>query len=44
MKIVRLDTWIVSVPYLHDEISSRVARGGVVQWFGVRLAPPSHLA
>src|SRR5580765_3346864 len=29
MKIVRLDTWIVSVPYLHDEISSRVARGGV---------------
>ena len=29
MKITRLDTWIVSVPYLHDEISSRVARGGV---------------
>jgi hypothetical protein len=29
MRIVRLDTWIVSVPYLRDEISSRVARGGV---------------
>ena len=29
MKIVRLETWTLSVPYLHDEISSRVARSGV---------------
>ena len=29
MKIIRLETWTVSVPYLHDEISSRVARSGV---------------
>ena len=29
MKIVALDTWIVSVPYTHDEISARVARAGV---------------
>lgn len=29
MKITRLETWTVSVPYLHDEISSRVARSGV---------------
>jgi len=29
MKIDRLQTFIVSVPYLHDEVSSRVHRGGV---------------
>jgi glucarate dehydratase len=29
MKIIGLDTWIVSVPYAHDEVSSRVHRGGV---------------
>jgi L-alanine-DL-glutamate epimerase-like enolase superfamily enzyme len=29
MKITHLETWTVSVPYLHDEISSRVARSGV---------------
>lgn len=29
MKVVRLETWIVSVPYKHAEISSRVERGGV---------------
>jgi L-alanine-DL-glutamate epimerase-like enolase superfamily enzyme len=29
MKIVALETVIVSVPYKHDEISSRVYRGGV---------------
>jgi glucarate dehydratase len=29
MKIVGLDTWIVSVPYAHDEVSARVHRGGV---------------
>src|SRR6185436_7409414 len=29
MKISRLETWTLSVPYLHDEISSRVARSGV---------------
>jgi L-Ala-D/L-Glu epimerase len=29
MKIIRLETWTLSVPYLHDEISSRVARSGV---------------
>ncbi len=29
MRISRLETWIVSVPYLHDEVSTRVYRGGV---------------
>jgi L-alanine-DL-glutamate epimerase-like enolase superfamily enzyme len=29
MKIDRLQTFIVSVPYLHDEVSSRIHRGGV---------------
>lgn len=29
MKIERLETFIVSVPYRHDEVSSRVQRGGV---------------
>lgn len=29
MRISKLETWIVSVPYLHDEVSSRVYRGGV---------------
>jgi glucarate dehydratase len=42
MKIVRLDTWIVSVPYLHDEISSRVARGGVTDTI-VRLTADNGL-
>lgn len=42
MKIVRLDTWIVSVPYTHDEISSRVARGGVTDTI-VRLTADNGL-
>ena len=42
MKISRLDTWIVSVPYLHDEISSRVARGGVTDVI-VRLTADNGL-
>jgi glucarate dehydratase len=29
MKIERLETFIVSVPYVHDEVSSRIHRGGV---------------
>lgn len=29
MRIIALDTAIVSVPYTHDEVSSRVQRGGV---------------
>lgn len=29
MRIIALDTTIVSVPYTHDEVSSRVHRGGV---------------
>ena len=29
MKIAKLETWIVSVPYRHREVSSRVDRGGV---------------
>ena len=29
MKIDRLQTFIVSVPYLHAEVSSRIHRGGV---------------
>jgi L-Ala-D/L-Glu epimerase len=29
MKIERLQTFVVSVPYLHDEVSSRIHRGGV---------------
>lgn len=29
MKIAHFDTFVVSVPYRHDEISSRVYRGGV---------------
>lgn len=42
MKITALDTWIVSVPYLHDEISSRVARGGVTDTI-VRLTADNGL-
>jgi L-alanine-DL-glutamate epimerase-like enolase superfamily enzyme len=42
MKITRLDTWIVSVPYRHDEISSRVARGGVTDTI-VRLTSDNGL-
>lgn len=42
MKISRLDSWIVSVPYLHDEISSRVARGGVTDVI-VRLTADNGL-
>jgi len=42
MKIDRLDTWIVSVPYVHDEISSRVARGGVTDTI-VRLTADNGL-
>ena len=42
MRIVALDTWIVSVPYLHDEISSRVARGGVTDTI-VRLTADNGL-
>src|SRR5258707_15766791 len=42
MKIVGLDTWTVSVPYLHDEISSRVARGGVTDTI-VRLTADNGL-
>lgn len=42
MKIVRLETWNVSVPYLHDEISSRVARGGVTDTI-VRLTADNGL-
>lgn len=29
MRIERLQTFVVSVPYLHDEVSSRIHRGGV---------------
>ncbi len=29
MKIVSLETTIVSIPYTHDEVSSRIVRGGV---------------
>ncbi len=29
MKVVELETWLVSVPYRHTEVSSRVYRGGV---------------
>jgi glucarate dehydratase len=42
MRIVRLETWNVSVPYLHDEISSRVARGGVTDTI-VRLSADNDL-
>ena len=42
MRIVRLETWNVSVPYLHDEISSRVARGGVTDTI-VRLTVDNGL-
>jgi glucarate dehydratase len=42
MKIVGLDTWIVSVPYVHDEISSRVARSGVTDTV-VRLTADNGL-
>lgn len=42
MKIVGLDTWIVSVPYVHDEISSRVARSGVTDTI-VRLTADNGL-
>lgn len=42
MKVVQLETWNVSVPYLHDEISSRVARGGVTDTI-VRLTADNGL-
>ena len=42
MKIISLETWNVSVPYLHDEISSRVARGGVTDTI-VRLTADNGL-
>ena len=42
MKIVSLDTWTVSVPYVHDEISSRVARSGVTDTI-VRLTADNGL-
>ena len=42
MKIVALDTWTVSVPYVHDEISSRVARSGVTDTV-VRLTADNGL-
>lgn len=42
MKIVRLETWNVSVPYLHDEISSRVSRSGVTDTI-VRLTADNGL-
>lgn len=42
MRISRLDTWIVSVPYLHDEVSSRVYRGGVTDTI-VRLTADNGL-
>src|SRR3954453_4101880 len=42
MKIVALDTWTVSVPYVHDEISSRVARSGVTDTI-VRLTADNGL-
>src|SRR2546423_11553473 len=42
MKIVGLDTWTVSVPYVHDEISSRVVRGGVTDTV-VRLTADNGL-
>ena len=29
VKIVELETFVVSVPYTHQEVSSRVYRGGV---------------
>lgn len=42
MKITSLETWNVSVPYVHDEISSRVARGGVTDTI-VRLTADNGL-
>ena len=42
MKISRLETWTLSVPYLHDEISSRVARSGVTDTI-VRLTADNGL-
>lgn len=42
MKIVGLETWTVSVPYVHDEISSRVARSGVTDTI-VRLTADNGL-
>src|SRR4051812_13982242 len=42
MRIVGLETWTVSVPYLHDEISSRVARSGVTDTV-VRLTADNGL-
>ena len=29
MKVAKLETFIVNVPYLHDEVSSRIVRSGV---------------
>lgn len=42
MKIIALDTIIVSVPYTHDEVSSRVYRGGVTDVI-VKLTTDSGL-
>src|SRR5688572_25246166 len=42
MKITRLETWTLSVPYIHDEISSRVARSGVTDTI-VRLTADNGL-
>src|SRR4029078_1527240 len=42
MKNIRLETWTLSVPYLHDEISSRVARSGVTDTI-VRLTADNGL-
>ncbi len=42
MKIVDMDTWTVSIPYVHDEISSRVARSGVTDTI-VRLTADNGL-
>src|SRR5580765_9119389 len=42
MKISRLETWTLSVPYLHDENSSRVARSGVTDTI-VRLTADNGL-
>ena len=42
MKIVDLDTWTVSIPYVHDEISSRVAHSGVTDTI-VRLTADNGL-
>ena len=42
MKVIKLETWIVSVPYKHVEVSSRVFRGGVTDTI-VKLTADSGL-